>query len=182
MENENIIYINDNTIFKKNVEINNCITVDGGMVIEGDLNTNNQNIFGLLSVHGNIYSNGDLYISSNKNDNYTYIKNDGSLECQSINMKNKILFGNKDYTIYQENNSIILNTTNEILKMDKFQNIGIIKNKAVYDDLALRDFENKINSFQKNLSWSRLDLIEIFSSILPNFDHYETGKYLDEKM
>ena len=73
-------------------------------------------------------------------------------------------------------------TKSEKLNMDKFQNIGIIKNKAVYDDLALKDFENKINFFQKNLSWSRADLIQMFSSILPNFDHYETGKYLDEKM
>ena len=120
MDNENIIYINENTIFKKNievnnnVEINNCMIVDGGMVIEGDLNTKNQNIFGLLSIHGNVFSEGDLYISSNKNDNYTYI-NDGSLECNSINMKNKILLGNKDYTIDQENNSIIINSTNEIV-------------------------------------------------------------------
>ena len=73
-------------------------------------------------------------------------------------------------------------TKNEKLNMDKFQDIGIIKNKVVYDDLALRNFENKINFLQKNLSWSKVDLIEIFSSILPNFDHYETGKYLDEKM
>jgi hypothetical protein len=120
MDNENIIYINENTIFKKNievnnnVEINNCMVVDGGMVIEGDLNTKNQNIFGLLSIHGNVFSEGDLYISSNKNDNYTYI-NDGSLECNSINMKNKILLGNKDYTIDQKNNSIIINSSNEIL-------------------------------------------------------------------
>ena len=73
-------------------------------------------------------------------------------------------------------------TQKETLKMDTFQNIGVIKNKANYDELALNNFENKIKFFKQNLSWSKSDLVEAFISVLPDFKHSETGKYLDEKM
>lgn len=73
-------------------------------------------------------------------------------------------------------------TQKETLKMDTFQNIGVIKNKIDYDELALNNFENKIKFFKQNLSWSKSDLVETFISVLPDFKHSETGKYLDEKM
>ena len=72
-----------------------------------------------------------------------------------------------------------------LLRSPIFVQLNLISFRKLLEsgnDLAIKDFENKINFFQKNLSWSRADLIQMFSSILPNFDHYETGKYLDEKM
>ena len=70
-DSSNIIIINDKVIFNENIDceenllVKDCIGVNSGVYIEGDLNTNNQNCFGLLSSLGNIYSKGNVYISDN---------------------------------------------------------------------------------------------------------------------
>ncbi|MEA3315147.1 MAG: UDP-N-acetylglucosamine 4,6-dehydratase [Campylobacterota bacterium] len=73
-------------------------------------------------------------------------------------------------------------TDKEILDMQKFQNLGVIKNKADYDDELLNAFEKNINTFKSNLSWSKEDIVKEFFKLIPDFGHKETGKYLDGKM
>jgi FlaA1/EpsC-like NDP-sugar epimerase len=73
-------------------------------------------------------------------------------------------------------------TSNEILDMDKFHNIGVIKNHAIYDENKLNKFENTIKNFKKKLSWSKKDIVKEFFTIIPSFGHKEIGKHLDEKM
>ena len=43
-------------------------------------------------------------------------------------------------------------------------------------------FERKIDQFKQNLDWSRNDLLKLFHEMIPNFDHKETGKFLDQRM
>jgi FlaA1/EpsC-like NDP-sugar epimerase len=73
-------------------------------------------------------------------------------------------------------------TDKETLDMDKFDNIGVIKNKANFDESLLNNFTTKINSFKQKLSWQKTDIVKEFFKLLPNFEHKETGKYLDGKM
>lgn len=71
---------------------------------------------------------------------------------------------------------------NEILDLKKFSNLGIIKSQLMFDDFKLDSFLTKIESYKQNRIWSKKDLLEEFLKILPDFEHKETGKYLDSKM
>ena len=73
-------------------------------------------------------------------------------------------------------------TDKEVLDMKKFENLGIIKNEAVYDNDKLESFESKINGFKGQLSWKKEDIVKEFFKMIPDFGHKETGKYLDGKM
>jgi FlaA1/EpsC-like NDP-sugar epimerase len=73
-------------------------------------------------------------------------------------------------------------TDNETLDMDKFKNLGIIKNDVDFDEKLLNFFENSIKNYKQNLSWTKENIVKEFYKLLPNFGHKETGKYLDGKM
>lgn len=73
-------------------------------------------------------------------------------------------------------------TNAEVLDLARFENLGIIKNKAVFDHQKLYYFEETIRNFKGRKKWSKEDLVELFRYMIPDFDHKETGKYLDAKM
>ena len=73
-------------------------------------------------------------------------------------------------------------TDNEILDMARFENLGIIKNEAIYDEEKLNHFDKTIKDFKENLSWTKDDIVKEFFTLIPDFGHKETGKYLDGKM
>ncbi len=73
-------------------------------------------------------------------------------------------------------------TENEILDFDKFQNIGIIKNKAIYDKNLIEHFTSTIQNLKEKGNWNKEDLVNLFFEIIPNFGYVEKGKYLDSKM
>lgn len=73
-------------------------------------------------------------------------------------------------------------TENEILNMEKFRNIGIIKNGLAYKSDLLENFLEEIYYLRSKKSWKKRSLIDLFMTILPEFNHKDTGKYLDERM
>jgi FlaA1/EpsC-like NDP-sugar epimerase len=73
-------------------------------------------------------------------------------------------------------------TDKEVLDMDRFENLGIIKNEALFDEDKLNQFEKTIKYFKVNLSWTKKDIVKEFFTMIPDFGHKETGKYLDGKM
>ena len=73
-------------------------------------------------------------------------------------------------------------TNKEVLDMKKFKNFGVIKNKAIYEEELLNNFEDKIKALKTNLSWNKDDIMREFLKLIPTFGHKETGKYLDGKM
>jgi FlaA1/EpsC-like NDP-sugar epimerase len=73
-------------------------------------------------------------------------------------------------------------TENETLDLEKFINLGIIKNEISFDAKLLKDFENSINTMKINLLWNKEKILKEFFKLIPNFGHKETGKYLDGKM
>ena len=70
----------------------------------------------------------------------------------------------------------------EELDMKRFQNLGVIKNNANYDPAQLDKFLNVIASFRDGIVWEKRELVDLFNELIPDFNHKETGKYLDEKM
>lgn len=70
----------------------------------------------------------------------------------------------------------------EDLDFDRYEDIGVIRNKVDYDEQKLEYFANKIEEIRKSGSWSRGELIDLFNEMIPNFNHKETGKFLDGRM
>lgn len=73
-------------------------------------------------------------------------------------------------------------TDAETLDMDRFENLGVIKNEALFDEEKLNSFEQTIKEYKNSLSWSKDDIVKEFFTMIPDFGHKETGKYLDGKM
>ena len=73
-------------------------------------------------------------------------------------------------------------TDKEILDLDRFQNLGIIKNELKFDNEQLQLFEERIVGFRTSRSWNKNEIIALFHKMIPDFGHKETGKYLDSKM
>lgn len=73
-------------------------------------------------------------------------------------------------------------TDKEILDLEKFQNLGIIKNELKFENEQLQLFEEQIAEFRTSRSWNKNEIIALFHKMIPDFGHKETGKYLDSKM
>ena len=73
-------------------------------------------------------------------------------------------------------------TDNETLDMQRFDNLGVIKNEAVFDPQLVSLFEQEIAGMKVNKSWNKEQIVQLFFKMLPDFGHKETGKYLDGKM
>jgi FlaA1/EpsC-like NDP-sugar epimerase len=73
-------------------------------------------------------------------------------------------------------------TDNEILDMDSFVTVGIIKNQPSFDENKLNKFLEFIASIKKDKFWNKSEILKEFFKLIPEFSHTETGKYLDEKM
>lgn len=73
-------------------------------------------------------------------------------------------------------------TENETLDMERFANLGVIKNEAVFDEAKLNTFEKTIKYYKQNLAWTKEEIVREFFKLIPDFAHKETGKYLDGKM
>lgn len=73
-------------------------------------------------------------------------------------------------------------TDKETLDMDKFENLGVIKNEANFNNDLLNEFENTISELKEKKAWSKEGIVKLFFKMIPDFGHKETGKYLDGKM
>lgn len=73
-------------------------------------------------------------------------------------------------------------TDNETLDMTRFHNLGVIKNELNSEDEKLEFFTKHIEQLKSAKSWTKKDILKLFFTMLPDFGHKETGKYLDSKM
>lgn len=73
-------------------------------------------------------------------------------------------------------------TDNEVLDMQRFNNLGVIKNELNTEDKKLQLFESTIKEMMTSKKWSKEQIVKLFNQMIPNFGHKETGKYLDGKM
>jgi FlaA1/EpsC-like NDP-sugar epimerase len=113
-------------------------------------------------------------------------------ECESENEARKYskdLIGQKKWPCYFFNSDTTgekdfeeFFTSNEVLDLNEFESIGIIKNDPIYEEPKLRDFLDALEVIKNKGSWSRVELVDLIGDMIPNFSHKETGKYLDQKM
>lgn len=73
-------------------------------------------------------------------------------------------------------------TDKEVLDMARFENLGVIKNELNIEEGKINLFESKINALKDARHWQKDDIVSLFFSMIPDFGHKETGKYLDSKM
>lgn len=73
-------------------------------------------------------------------------------------------------------------TDGETLDMDRFENLGVIKNELNVQNERLLQFESTIKELKAVKKWSKEELVDLFFYMIPDFGHKETGKYLDAKM
>ena len=73
-------------------------------------------------------------------------------------------------------------TSEDQINLKKFNSIGIIKNsiKPSFSDVDL--IIQEIENLFKRDSYEKEDIIKVMNKLLPDFNHIETGKTLDQKM
>ncbi len=73
-------------------------------------------------------------------------------------------------------------TDQEVLDMERFQNLGVIKNIAHYNSSQLDEFLVTIKDIRASKRWEKAPIVDLFNRMITDFDHKETGKYLDGRM
>jgi FlaA1/EpsC-like NDP-sugar epimerase len=73
-------------------------------------------------------------------------------------------------------------TDREDLDMNRFINVGVIRNAANFDARLLDSFMVNIEKLLYQATWSKSDLVKLFYEMIPDFAHKETSKYLDQRM
>ncbi len=73
-------------------------------------------------------------------------------------------------------------TDEETLDMNRFENLGIIKNTPDFDRDQLDQFEKIINNLKSNKLWNKGQIVDIFFKMIPNFKYFDDERYLDGKM
>jgi FlaA1/EpsC-like NDP-sugar epimerase len=73
-------------------------------------------------------------------------------------------------------------TENENLDFKTYEKIGIIKNDSSFDYDKLILFTTTIQEMKQAKKWTKSTLVNLFKTMLPNFDYEDKGKYLDSKM
>jgi UDP-N-acetylglucosamine 4,6-dehydratase len=73
-------------------------------------------------------------------------------------------------------------TENETLDINRFQNLGIVKNGLVESRAKLDYFLDSISEMRKRGKWTKEEIVSLFHELIPGFGHEEKGKYLDSKM
>jgi len=73
-------------------------------------------------------------------------------------------------------------TSNEEVVLNKFDGVGIVKLSQNIDLQCLDAFEANLSEWRKSGSWDRQALIQILKDAVPEFQHVEKGKNLDQRM
>lgn len=73
-------------------------------------------------------------------------------------------------------------TDSEDLDMNRFKSIGVIHNHPNFDNDKLDKFKNDVDALLQKGTWHKEDIVKLYFSLLPEFAHKETGKYLDQRM
>lgn len=70
----------------------------------------------------------------------------------------------------------------ERLDMDRFSALGVILNDPVIDGPLLDHFLAELSRIRASEQWDKPEIVALFNAMIPEFDHKETGKYLDSRM
>ena len=70
----------------------------------------------------------------------------------------------------------------EQLDLERFENLGIVKSELNAAGEQLDLFLKKVNEMRDKNHWEKEEIVTLFQSLLPEFNHIETLRSLDQKM
>lgn len=70
----------------------------------------------------------------------------------------------------------------EQLDLERFNNLGIVKSELNAATEKLDLFLQKVNQMRDKNHWDKKEIVTLFQSLLPEFNHVETMRSLDQKM
>ena len=73
-------------------------------------------------------------------------------------------------------------TADEELDTDSFEGLGVIKNTQRKSTEELMKIFSDLETTFKSNTTSKADVVKVLKAYLPNFDHIEKGKNLDQSM
>ncbi|MFT3800679.1 MAG: UDP-N-acetylglucosamine 4,6-dehydratase [Burkholderiaceae bacterium] len=73
-------------------------------------------------------------------------------------------------------------TTDSRLDWERFADLGVILNDRPALGDRLERFAQAIETLRASRRWTKQQLVEQFRTLVPEFAHQETGKYLDDRM
>jgi|TARA_B100001971_G_scaffold92578_1_gene85296 FlaA1/EpsC-like NDP-sugar epimerase len=97
--------------------------------------------------------------------------NDGKWPCYFFQSDTT---GEKDYEEFF--------TSKENIDFERYENIGVVESKLEFDDDILKYFLLKVDEMKRKKAWKKEEIVDLFNKMIPTFKHYETNKYLDDKM
>ena len=73
-------------------------------------------------------------------------------------------------------------TPEEVLDLERFKTVGIVKGGRGYDAEANERFRLEVARMLERGSWTKEELLALFRQLVPDFAHEEKHKYLDQRM
>lgn len=70
----------------------------------------------------------------------------------------------------------------EQLDLHRYKNLGIVQSTLKFDVNSLDAFQESFFEWKRTGECSKEVIVDAFKKLLPEFDHKETGRYLDAKM
>jgi UDP-N-acetylglucosamine 4,6-dehydratase len=70
----------------------------------------------------------------------------------------------------------------DVLDLERFKSIGVIKNKWIASESGLERFLEEIARMRATGKWTKPELVALFHEMIPEFDHNELNKNLDGRM
>ena len=70
----------------------------------------------------------------------------------------------------------------EIIDMERFQTLGVVEQTARHNMEEINTFFKKLESIFQEKDFTKAQVVDTIKDFLPNFQHEETGKNLDQKM
>ena len=65
---------------------------------------------------------------------------------------------------------------------NRFHDMGVIRHPKPALQRELASFASRVQQMRVNGRWSRRELADLFGSLVPEFAHMETGRFLDDRM
>lgn len=70
----------------------------------------------------------------------------------------------------------------EKLDMDRFQSLGVVQQTARHSMAEVNDFFGQLEAIFADADFTKAQVVEAIKEFIPNFEHEEKGKNLDQKM
>lgn len=73
-------------------------------------------------------------------------------------------------------------TVGDVVDLDRFRSIGVIRNKFTSNSGLCEKFSAEIDRMRSTGHWTKEELVDLFRQTLPQFRHKEVSRHLDDRM